>query len=62
MKTNPASARPHGLASREKQAVAQRARGTYRRQLPAIRRVVTTAALRARGSAAMARPSCRSRP
>ncbi len=35
MTANPASARPHGRAPRQKEAAAQRSRGTYRRQLTA---------------------------
>ncbi len=35
MTANPASARPHGPAPRQKEAAAQRSRGTYRRQLTA---------------------------
>jgi hypothetical protein len=53
MKTNPASARPHGLASREKQAAAQKARETYRRQLTAAGPGAPSIGLEARRAAAL---------
>jgi len=53
MTTNPASARTHGLASREKQAAGQRSRGSYRQQLTAARPGVPIIGPEARRAAAL---------
>jgi len=53
MKANPASARPQGPAAREKQAAAQRSRGSYRRQLTAAGPGAPSIGLEARRTAAL---------
>jgi hypothetical protein len=53
MKANPASARPHGQAAREKPAAGQRARATYRQQLTVARPGAPNIGLEARRAAAL---------